>query len=345
MFKNKFKKSIISILILGLIIQLGMYSNSFQNTNITIESPYNDLNWESTNKMKTNLHTHTNKSDGRNTIQEVINRHSELNYKILSITDHDHLTYPWDDEVKGQKDLQIPRNINSVSGNEFSSKIHHINGFFIEKISDFKNEEDVLEQISKQNGFAHLNHPGRYNKDVSWYTDLFTKYDKLLGLEVINRSDRYKNDRKLWDEVLTEIIHKRNIWGFANSDSHKMEHIDTAYNVMLIEGDFTQDKLRDAMENGKFYFIAKECKENNKQVNLNIEPPTIQKIQVDNEATTIQIDGTNIKQINWIGENGEKVAEGNLIKLKDLQKTKYVRAVVIGEGGVLFTQPFSIIYN
>lgn len=310
-----------------------------------IYNPYSKINWQKVNQIKSNLHAHTNKSDGRDTIQEVIDKHSELGYGILAITDHDNLTFPWKDGTNNGKDIIIPKGLNIIASNEYSKNLHHINGFFLKYIDIFHNEEDALKHIENQGGISHLNHPGRYDKGVDWYIDLYTKYKSLVGLEVINKTDRYPNDRNLWDDILTEIIDKRNVFGFANADSHRLHEIDTSYNMVLIDGKYSSNKFKKALKNGEFYFTARICEENNRSSKDDILPPTITSINVDNKNNIITIKGSNIKSIDWISSNGRYVGSGEILNIdtNNISVTPYVRAVIKGDGGVTFTQPFKIV--
>jgi len=54
----------------------------------TITSPYENINWSTFGQYKAALHTHTHNSDGSNSLPESVQRHYELNYDILAITDH-----------------------------------------------------------------------------------------------------------------------------------------------------------------------------------------------------------------------------------------------------------------
>jgi hypothetical protein len=309
-----------------------------------IFNPYSRVNWNKVNQIKSNLHAHTTNSDGRDTIQEVLDKHAELGYGALAITDHDHLTFPWKD-ADGE-DIVIPRGLNLIPGNEYSKNIHHINGFFIKDIDIFTSEEEALRHIEEQGGISHFNHPGRYDKDVVWYVDLYTKFKSLVGLEVINKADRYPNDRKLWDDILTEIIDRRPVFGFANADSHRLHEIDTSYNIVLLDGNYSSEKFKKALSNGEFYFTARISKENNRTSNEDVTPPTITGIYVDNKNGTITIKGENIETIDWIGNNSRNVGSGETLILSDaVSPTPYVRAVIKGKGGVSFTQPFKITAN
>lgn len=320
----------------------GIQSMSITKENYKIENPYSQINWQEVNQVKTNLHTHTKKSDGKDSIQDVVNKYAELGYGSLAITDHNKLTFPWNDPIKGDEEIVIPKGLNSISGSEYSDQ-HHINGFFIKDFNSFSNEEEVLSDIEKQGGISQLNHPGRYNKSLDWYLNLYNKYESLVGLEVINKTDRYPDDRQLWDDILTKIIDKRNVFGLANADSHKMKDIDTSYNVVLIDGEYSNEKIKSALKNGQFYFSARVCKENDRSSNKDLNPPIITSINVDNENLTITITGENIKSIDWIGSNGRHIISGESFEVSNNTSTPYIRAVIKGEGGVTFTQPFKII--
>ncbi len=72
-------------------------------TGYSITNPYENIDWETINQYKTALHTHTNASDGDNTLTESLERHYEMGYDIVSITDHGVLDYSWTDSEQGSK--------------------------------------------------------------------------------------------------------------------------------------------------------------------------------------------------------------------------------------------------
>lgn len=331
------------VLFLLVINICGIQSMAIPNGDYKIENPYSKINWQKVNQIKTNLHTHTNKKDGKQSIQDVVNKYAELGYGALAITDHDLLTFPWNDSIKGDAGVIIPKGLNAISGSEYSLKQHHINGFFIKNIGSVSDEEEALSDIEKQGGISQLNHPGRYNKGVDWYVDMFNKYKSIVGLEVVNRTDRYPNDRQLWDDVLTKTIDKRTVFGLANSDSHSDKDIDTSYNIILVDGEYSDEKIKNALQNGQFYFSSRICKENDRKSNKDVNPPIITSINVNNENSTITINGENIKSIDWIGANGKLISSGQSFEVLNNTSTPYIRAVIKGDGGVTFTQPFKII--
>ena len=52
-------------------------------------NPYEDVDWGSIQRFKTNLHTHTIYSDGRVTPNERVDEYKNQDYDIISLTDHD----------------------------------------------------------------------------------------------------------------------------------------------------------------------------------------------------------------------------------------------------------------
>lgn len=70
---------------------------------ITISNPYADVNWSTVKQYKTALHTHTNASDGDQTLRQSLERHYETGYDVVAITDHGTVDYSWSDPDAGSK--------------------------------------------------------------------------------------------------------------------------------------------------------------------------------------------------------------------------------------------------
>lgn len=60
-----------------------------------ITNPYADVDWDSWQGCKTQLHCHTTASDGCLTIREAIDEYYDLDYDIISITDHGTANIAW----------------------------------------------------------------------------------------------------------------------------------------------------------------------------------------------------------------------------------------------------------
>ena len=93
-----FKKITAIILSVLMILPFAGVSASAEETaakNYIIEDPYENVDWDSWNAYKTQLHAHTTASDGFLTIQEFVKAHYDLNYDIVALTDHGTLNWGW----------------------------------------------------------------------------------------------------------------------------------------------------------------------------------------------------------------------------------------------------------
>jgi hypothetical protein len=344
------------------LLLLGMFAIFFSscNSGFEINNPYERVDWENHQQYKANFHTHTTRSDGRLNPDTVVDLYHALGYHILAITDHNEVTYPWTHfseldaselsyKRKESDPETMPAHFNfqdrnpvvlkmiDIEGNEFS-RHHHMGSFF----NDLMGTSDVtesLEAIAEQDGIVMLNHPGRYNYPVEWYTDLYLTYDHLIGLEVYNQGDRYPQDRPKWDSLLTVTMPDRTIWAYSNDDMHTLPHVGRNWN-MLILPELSHESVREGMEQGLSYFIYAP------QGHEGPEPPVIHSVKTDNRTGTIEINASRYNAVEWISE-GKVVHNGPAIDLKASEEIgSYVRAMFYGDGEtVAGTQPFGINKN
>ncbi len=61
----------------------------------TIANPYEGIDWETTGRYKTALHSHTNASDGSISLRQSLERHYETGFDIVAVTDHGTLDMSW----------------------------------------------------------------------------------------------------------------------------------------------------------------------------------------------------------------------------------------------------------
>ncbi|OVE75495.1 hypothetical protein BVX97_04390 [bacterium E08(2017)] len=314
---------------------------------LEIRNPYKDVNWKSYKQHKGNLHTHTTQSDGKSSPAEVIDMYKKHGYTVLAITDHDTknteaTTWPWTEYDRDPKKLGMV----AIQGNEIS-KIHHVNSFFNDYGDNDVPDVDVAaKEIAKRGGIGFINHPGRYTnpkkknrqpKTRDWYTGIYKRHDHIVGMEVINQTDRYPDDRALWDSILLETLPERTIWGFANDDMHKIEaHFGWSWNVFILPK-LDSASVRKAMENGCSFFVHRPEGINGAEV------PQIQSIKVDASKKLIQVKAAGYESIEWIAD-GKSVHKGDTMSLAKIPKAKFVRAVVHGKGETaVYTQPFVLI--
>jgi predicted metal-dependent phosphoesterase TrpH len=207
---------ILSNVLITIFVTIVLLTDSVcQQSEFHIENPYANVDWVKHGQYKANLHTHTSMGEANAAPQVVIDRYRGLGYKILALTDHDdnvtgETTWPWQ---KFQRDPDTLGMI-AIQGNEIS-EVHHIGSFF----NDYGNpdaqfEEETIEEIGRRGGLAVFNHPGRHEKTVEWYVDMFRRYKHLVGLEIYIKKDKYPGDRKTWDAIPTELMLERSVWGF-----------------------------------------------------------------------------------------------------------------------------------
>ena len=258
-----------------------------------------------------------------------------------------------------------------IEANMFTLMKNHVNGFFTddacEGIYGKENDYEIpIRKIEQSGGVSHINHPtdwlqARMNPDcakepenVKFFADLLRRYKSCLGIEMLNMYDiPNRSDRMLWDELLKMLIPegKRTVWGFSNSDAHEVTQIDTAFMDFILPS-YSKENLRDAMENGRFFSIARYAKNELGEDFAGKGPvPGVIRLEVDDENDIITITGRNCNAIEWIAdgeiikadvteENGEITS---VIKLGDYSDkiSCYVRAQLKGEGGICMTQPFT----
>lgn len=350
----------------------------------TIDSPYASVDWGTYGQYKADFHAHSNESDGSPQPYETIEEHYKKGYDILALTDHNVCNTTWnrkDDPTGKDREYLTDQRLSEITygtdrdnrgmvaimNSDEQSVSDHLNTFF----TPFNNEqgatlESNIAKTQELGGICHINHPGRYTggkktsgtageeasnnpETIKKYTDLFMKYDAVVGMEIINKldGDSY-SDRILWDNILKETMPEgRFVWGFSNDDTHSTAATGHSYNMMLLPSN-NPENVRKSMENGTFYASAKVAKREGYTItDLSVindyQPPIITNIQVDNDEDTITIDGEYYNQVEWIAD-GKVIAIGNTIDLNDHEGeiNSYVRAQLKGDEGISFTQPFGV---
>jgi hypothetical protein len=335
-----------------------------------IKSPYSTVDWGKYGQYKANLHTHTMVSDGWINPHTVVEKYREAGYRILAISDHNSVTWPWEEfsgfKVSGKTEKRIAgkelkpqeeeamtpgdldfRNVSpsdmgmvAIQANELSSH-HHMNSFFSDH-NGTKTEIESLNATAAKNGLTVLNHPGRYHEpdpkhySLEWYLDLYKRYPHLLGMEVYNCGKRFPHDDLLWDSILVVMAPVRPVWGFSNDDMHSMRDFGRNWNVFPLP-ELSEQEVRRAMEEGAFYFVYAPDGYNE------LLTPVIESVKVSQRKRKIEINASKCDSIVWIS-GGTKIGRGNRFVLKRSRGgLNYVRAELYGaDDSVVCTQPFFI---
>lgn len=89
------KKLIAVLLVVMISGVVAMPVSAAEEKTYIIDNPYADIDWDSWGSYKTQLHSHTNASDGFLTIHEYVKKHYDLDYDIVAVTDHGTINKGW----------------------------------------------------------------------------------------------------------------------------------------------------------------------------------------------------------------------------------------------------------
>ncbi len=95
-FLRKLTGVILSVIIVASIGVPAFASDDSSTGDYIIESPYEGIDWDAYKAYKTQLHAHTNASDGYLTLREFVEAHYALDYDIVALTDHGTINPGWD---------------------------------------------------------------------------------------------------------------------------------------------------------------------------------------------------------------------------------------------------------
>lgn len=263
--------------------------------------------------------------------------------------------------------------------NNLSLSKNHVNGYFLPEdvgngFAGNENEagyEEAIAFIDANGGLSHINHPGDWlntndhpeavndKKNVKFFGDLILRYDSCLGTEILNEHNGTTGyDRILWDNLLMYCLpYGKNVIGFSNTDAHYIIDTDSSFMVFMMEEN-DMDHIKATMQSGAFFSVTKVLRGNKFEIGpaeefdlreKNIPYPMFTEMTVDDHK--IIATATAANQMQWIA-NGkviqkQAVTEGETVVL-DLDsipgadKFLYVRAELLGEGGLCASQAFVI---
>ena len=306
---------------------------------------------------KGNLHTHTNKSDGDSSPEDVVNWYEKNKYDFLVLSDHNHLTILEKDDT----------NILLIPGEEITLNVPysiHVNAIGIKKVIEptirankAKTLQANIDNILTAGGLAEINHP---NFRWALSEDDLVQIRGAHFLEIFNgnfNTHNYggggkKSAEGMWDEMLSKKIQ---IWGVAVDDSHhfKEEFAPSRHNpgrgwVEVFAENLSTNSILESMKNGNFYFSTgvkfKEIIIDKEKIELKIIGDDVN----EGLANTLITDSKYTTQL--ISKNGEIIEESygkkvnfSIPKITNSEDYIYFRTKTISStGSVGWTQPLFI---
>ncbi len=198
-----------------------------------ITSPYANINFETVNQYKADLHSHTAYSDGHNSLPEMAERHYELGFDIYAISDHSTVSYGYTTQKHNdpmavisfvKNDFKVIDDVLSESGdvasndNTYNTYYRGKDEYYAQTTPSGEKGHEMMRVpfANEQNGTSFNNaHVNTWFVDygdglmggTSNYISPIRSVDKLNGLSVINHPGEYTNAR---DEETTEAAYNLN---------------------------------------------------------------------------------------------------------------------------------------
>ena len=329
-----------------------------QRVKIDIINPYDGVEWETVSHVKSALHTHTINSlpvdpnAGTTAPNELVDAYEKSGFGAVVVTDHDFVS-------------THNSSLITTYGNELSKEREHIlsYGTTYQDLTGAGIAGNLI-GISTAGGIAYISHPSRHkgtshDKNATWWIDKIIKNDVIKGMGALSgRQLSRDHGEEIWDEILTETMPRRNIFGIGIDDNHSVTDISpssvlgAAYTtIMLDDSQLNEQGLIHALATGCMTFSSHKIDKEKDQdkPRLNIPCPKVLNISIDKHEATITVKADYADRIEWIS-NGKIVKKsynsaGKLkskINLRDVDGS-YVRFRLLGPGGQTLSQPFGLI--
>ncbi len=251
LFSRKFKKSMVLVLALSFVLSYGFcFASAAEDIDYAITNPYANVNWNAVGQYKADLHCHTNASDGGNTLVEMVERHYELGFDALAITDHGTIDYNWTDghvdpDIKialGIKDgaftpvVPLKTKGTAANGNAYTlTDAENGNTYYVQTAADGTVLKPMMRvPFGNEHNAASFNNCHVNSWFVDWgdgmlagtsdYVTALTGIAEAGGVSVINHPGEYSNAR---DEIYTADAY--------NSDTIHYNYIVDKFENLLLD--------------------------------------------------------------------------------------------------------------
>ena len=209
---KNFKSAIALILAVLMTVPFAVISFAAEEDgSYEITNPYENINWDEVTAYKTALHTHTNASDGDDTLKASLQRHAEAGFDIVATTDHGTVNYSWTENSENKLIYGAMSLIGKTEGAivPLSKEGEFDNGTAYKVITENGDDYLVLEDGSKilRVPFGNENNALSVNAHVNgWFADFtqtkITTYEDAVkgidnagGVSVINHPGEYTKAR------------------------------------------------------------------------------------------------------------------------------------------------------
>ena len=225
-----FKKTLAVLLSVVMVFSFTQLTFAAEGTtakdvDYTIVNPYKNVNWSEYGQYKTDLHCHTTFSDGGNPLPDMVERHYELGFEAMAITDHGTVNYSFLEQEYNTpmtlfsliKNGGLYADVLSTSGVAKNGKNYTVT---VRNGDEFYAQENDREMLRVP--FSNEQNPTSFNNahvnsffvdygdgvvgGTSNYVSPIKNVHARGGLSIINHPGEYTNAR---DEVYTEDAYNR----------------------------------------------------------------------------------------------------------------------------------------
>lgn len=329
-------------------------------------NPYNNIDWRSVGHHKFAPHNHCivpyfedSSPHASFWPDEIVDFYRTNGFRIIAITEHTRLIWPlteWVDEdaIDPSKGGALVFKGNEINGRydhdedsdydffDQTALRHHMCLYFSEVRSqdeqgeNQKNTKEILEAVQDEGtGLVVMAHPGRYMNayQTEFYHQYFDNYDSIIGIEIVNASNRYPADVKTWDALLSHYMPQRPIWCFGSSDLHTSTARILQSHVVVLLDDINEEAFKYALKNGQFFTALAYRNEYRNRI------PVVRRVY--SQSGKMIIESLNATSIKWISD-GKIISQKGYVRLSNPEINKYIRAEIRNEYGVIFTQPIGV---
>ncbi|MDO8301942.1 MAG: CehA/McbA family metallohydrolase [Sedimentisphaerales bacterium] len=274
---------------------------------------------------KTNLHTHTNLSDGDVNLPIRVKQYRDKGYQVLAITDHEKTN-----TVTGYSDANFllisGMETHPKSGMEVPYHFVCVNvpaGFHR---SEEMSAQQVIDAVKAAGGEVIYAHPYWCGHTINQLTAV----EGYIGVEVFNGVCGGKGYSAVyWDELLGA---GRILPAVAADDAHTADHIRKGW-IMIKAKELTPDAIMNSLRNGGYYASC---------------GPTIEDFRLENGVVKLKCSA--VTEIHLFGQAhyyyDQSAKKGSVLtgtEYKLPNGFKYVRAEVIdADGKHAWTNPIEI---
>ena len=200
-----------------------------------------------------------------------------------------------------------------------------------------------------------------YSKRLEAYSTSTIELISLAGSstkEIALKATEITTNSELSEEDYLAFPYGKNVIGFSNTDAHTKSMVNSSFSVFMMEENNVEN-IKETMQNGNFFMVTRNLRQN--VVNdigpdeafdvideIGLAYPMFTEVSVDGHKITVSARDADKLQFIANGkviakyDIGEDAITLDLDTIEGAEDFLYVRAEILGEGGMTITQALTI---